>query len=74
MIVTTWGAAGALSPALQVRTGGAGFLGDGAGVCALTAPQQSARLTKTAARILILTAILLKTFLMPVYQTRFGAN
>lgn len=50
MIVTTCGAAGTLS--LPTRAGGAGFFGDGAGVCAVTTPQQSA--TKTAARIVVL--------------------
>src|ERR1044071_236488 len=48
-----------------MRTGGAGFFGDGAGVCAVTTPQQSA--TKIAARILVLNFI-------RTYQTLFGAN
>jgi hypothetical protein len=57
MIVTTCGAAGALS--LPARTGGGGFFGDGAGVCALTTDKQSATLTKIAARIVLLTFIYL---------------
>ena len=50
MIVTTCGAAGALS--LPVRAGGAGLFGDGAGVCAVTTPQHSA--TEIKARIVLL--------------------
>ena len=59
MIVTTCGAAGALSPPLPARAGGAGLFGDGAGVCAEPTPQQIAMLTKIAARIVLLTFICL---------------
>jgi hypothetical protein len=53
MIVTTCGAAGVLG----ALGGGAGFLGDGAGVCAFATVQTDRATTNNAIRIIVLKTI-----------------
>ncbi len=72
MIVTTCGAAGTL-PALVFTEGGAGFFGDGAGVCATAATQKSITPTNVVTCINFRTVIFKYFLSMPVYQSRFEA-